>query len=443
MSDLQVDDRRSAEEESCGRYQLLRKLATGGMGQVFLASLTGAGGFEKRVAVKRLLPHLAEDERFVAMFLNEARIAARLAHPNICNVYEVGESGGSYYIAMEYLDGETCSQLVRRVGGALPPGLTVGILKQAAEGLHAAHELRDDDGMSLGVIHRDVTPSNIFVCKSGVVKILDFGVAKARDALVKTQAGTLKGKFGYMSPEHLKAIELDRRSDIFSLGIVAHEMLTGQRLFRRDSLYRTTMAILEEPIPPLADFGVSDALSVVIARALSRDRDHRYSTSIEFAEAITRTVGRCWTSNEIREYLTDLESNSNESARFDSYPGSTHGGHAEVEDVKRGNLPIRSDVPNTIPTPSTPPVSSRQQMGPGHQAAYPGPTPFGSPSYGAARYGAAAHMPGGAGGPSGFVQIDPELTQPPPRLFLRNLLGILVIGLGLLLVSVIAYYAAL
>ncbi len=335
-----------SDETACGRYQLIKKLATGGMGQVFLASLGGAGGFEKRVALKRLLPHLVDDERFVAMFLNEARIAARLSHPNICNVYEVGQGGGTYYIAMEYLEGVTCSQLLRQANGPLPPGLAIGILKQASEGLHGAHELCDEEGLSLGVIHRDVTPSNIFVCKSGVVKILDFGVAKARDTLVKTQAGTLKGKFGYMSPEHLKAIELDRRADIFSLGIVAYELLTGKRLFRRDSMYRTTMAILEEPIPSLGEFGLNEELANAVAVALSRERDLRYSTALEFAEALDHTVGRCWSSSEIREYLADLGI-VDASKALGSHPAASH---ADL-DFTRPTKPERPVVRQEILSP--------------------------------------------------------------------------------------------
>jgi serine/threonine-protein kinase len=277
------------------------------MGEVFEATLTSSGGFEKRVALKLLLPHLARDEHFVAMFLNEARIAAKLSHPNICNVYEVGEADGSYYIAMELLQGQTVAQLLQRARGPLPLELVVAIVRQASAGLQSAHELRDSAGNSLHVIHRDVTPSNIFVTSSGRVKILDFGVAKARDAMYKTQVGTLKGKFGYMSPEQLRALELDRRSDVFCLGICTHEMLTGRRLFNRSSIVEATMAILEDEIPTLADAGQPEAVSAVVDKALKRDRESRYSTVRAFAEALERAAKvNVMSRKQVTAYVDDM-----------------------------------------------------------------------------------------------------------------------------------------
>src|SRR6201997_1859685 len=186
-----------------GRYELLARLAAGGMGEIFLARLEGAAGFEKLFVIKRILPHLADDARFRAMLIAEARIASMMAHANICQVYELGETDGQLYIVMEYLEGITLSPLLRKLSrdrGALELGFAAGVIQQATDALHYAHELRDRGGESLGIVHRDVTPTNLFLTDSGVVKILDFGIAKVKDASAHTQTGTVKGKYAYMAP---------------------------------------------------------------------------------------------------------------------------------------------------------------------------------------------------------------------------------------------------
>ena len=262
-----------------GRYELLGKLASGGMGEIHLARLAGDGGFERLVVVKRLLPELVADEQFVAMFLDEARIAGRLSHPNVCEVHELGRDGTDYFIAMPYLEGVAVADLL---SSPQDPRLVSAIVAQAAEGLHHAHELRGKDGEPLGLVHRDVSPSNLMVTTAGVVKVLDFGIAKVRGATARTEVGTIKGKYAYMSPEQVRGDDLDRRSDIFALGAIAWELATGQRLFKRPSDFLSAKAILEEPIPR-----VTGPLADVIARALERDRDARYPTARELATAIT------------------------------------------------------------------------------------------------------------------------------------------------------------
>ena len=294
-----------------GKYTLLCKLATGGMGELFVARQTGAGGFEKLVVIKRLLPHLAEDAHFVAMLLDEARIAARLSHPNVCQVYDLGEADGHYYIAMEHLEGVPASMLLRRarrVGQRLDVGLAAAILRQTCDGLHHAHDLTDADGNSIGLVHRDVSPSNLFVTSTGVVKVLDFGVAKSQDALARTHTGALKGKYAYMSPEQVLGNPVDRRADVFSLGVVLFELLTAQRLFWRDSEYKMFQAIVEDPIPSLLELrpGLPPPVAHVALRALSRDPDRRFPSARDMGEALEEAIassGGVWKGSQVADYL--------------------------------------------------------------------------------------------------------------------------------------------
>jgi uncharacterized protein (TIGR02265 family) len=269
--------------EFLGRYELLRKLAAGGMGEVFLARQQGPVGFEKFLVIKTLLPHLTEDQDFVNMFFDEARIAAMLSHPNIVQIYDLGETAGRYYIAMEYVHGET----LRATQAAAEPergGLTLGlkcrIIAGAAQALDYAHDARNSAGQHLGLIHRDVSPHNIMIAFSGVVKLVDFGIAKANNKLARTATGVIKGKYAYMSPEQAYGETLDRRSDVFALGIVFHELLTGERLFRRDTDVETMEAVSElEIVPPSERVkGIPKALDVIVMKALARDQDDRYAT---------------------------------------------------------------------------------------------------------------------------------------------------------------------
>ncbi|HJZ85978.1 MAG TPA: serine/threonine-protein kinase [Polyangia bacterium] len=278
-----------------GKYTLLAKLATGGMAEILLARLHGAGGFEKRVVLKRLLPQFADDEQFVAMFLDEARIAARISHPNVCQVYELGEQDGQHFIAMEYLDGVPLAAVMRKASRdqiATDIRFLAGLVVQACEGLHHAHELTDQDGHPLGLVHRDISPQNLFVTVDGVVKVLDFGVAKEHRPGQKTRTGTVKGKYAYMAPEQLRGEPIDRRADIFSLGVVVFEAVTGRRLFWRETEFLIFRAITDERIPLASELrpGIPDRLEAAISCALARDREERFPTARAFGEAVSAAV---------------------------------------------------------------------------------------------------------------------------------------------------------
>ena len=280
------------------------------MGEIFLARLEGAAGFEKLYVVKKILPHLANDPRFRSMLIDEARIASRMNHPNICQVYELEETDGQLYIVMEYLEGVTILPLLRRASKAqtpMPLGLVIGLISQTCEALHYAHELKDRDGSVLNIVHRDVTPSNIFVTENGVAKVLDFGIAKVKNASAQTQTGTVKGKYAYMAPEQLRGGEIDRRVDIFAIGVVLFEMLSLRRLFQRKTDYLTFRAVMEQPMPDLRRFrqDVSPQLMEVVAHALARDASERFSSAREFGAALldASPAARAWSNSEIGDSL--------------------------------------------------------------------------------------------------------------------------------------------
>jgi serine/threonine-protein kinase len=270
-----------------GRYELLTLLAYGGMAEVYLARMTGVGGFTRLLVIKRILPHLTGDPEFVEMFLNEGRIAARLAHPNVCHVYELGEVEGALFLAMEYLDGLAWSELsplLPRAGGS-ELRVTAAVLGQICEGLRYAHELRDVDGTPTPVVHRDVSPQNLMITTDGVCKLLDFGVSKVLTEGSRTRTGILKGKLPYMAPEQIRGEPVDPRADVFSMGTVLWEALTGDRLFRRDSDYQIWQAVTEEPIPTVTSRrpGLPRRIDAVVGRALERDVARRYPTIRAFA----------------------------------------------------------------------------------------------------------------------------------------------------------------
>ncbi len=277
-------------ERPFGSYELIAKLATGGMAEILLAR-EEVDGERNLVVIKRVLPHLLTEARFVEMFQDEGRLAAQIDHPNVCRVFDSGSIDGTHFIAMEYMHGVPLSRMLIGAARTKKPidiDLVVGIVMQCTAGLHHAHELRAADGSPLDVVHRDVSPPNVFVTTKGIVKMLDFGVAKARGSTQNTRTGTVKGKNSYMSPEQIEGHDVDRRSDVFSLGIVLWEALTTKRLFSRDTDFETFTAITKSDIPDLQRQrpAISDALATVVKKALSQDREDRYNTMKEFGEAL-------------------------------------------------------------------------------------------------------------------------------------------------------------
>ncbi len=290
------------------RYELLAEIATGGMATVYLARLSGMGGFQRLVAIKRLHRHLACEPEFIQMFLDEARLAARIHHRNVVSIHEIGTSGQSYYIVMDYVEGATLGQLLVHaadVGERLPIKVGFRIALDMLAGLHAAHELTDDDGVSLGIVHRDVSPQNVLVGLDGTARLSDFGVARATSKLAPTGGGQLKGKLAYMAPEQAQLSgDIDRRADVFAAGVVLWEALTCRRLFKGDGEADTLDKLLQMPIPPLrtAIPTVPAALEAVVMKALQRDREKRYRSAADLGEALEaacRVLGALGSSRDV------------------------------------------------------------------------------------------------------------------------------------------------
>lgn len=285
-----------------GNYDVVRKLATGGMGEVYLAKQRGPVAFSRDVVLKKLHPSFTNDPEFVRMFLNEAQLAANLNHPNIIHIYDLFEDDGGYVIAMEYVRGGTALSLLRaqaRDGKSIPTGPAVRIAIAVCDALQYAYTTPDDGGQPRRIIHRDVSPSNILVGYDGHVKLADFGVAKTLDTNV-TQGASIKGKYGYLSPEQVRCKPLDQRSDLFSLGIVLWEMIVGAPLFQRENEVAMMYAVVEEDIPrPSATHpGIPPALETVVMKALARDPAERYENAAAFAADLKRVA---------RELELDLE----------------------------------------------------------------------------------------------------------------------------------------
>ena len=275
-----------------GKYEILALLALGGTAEIYLARIDGTNGFEKYVVVKCLHDHLADDAEFVKMFLDEARLAAVLDHSNIVQTFELGEHENRYYMVMEFLAGLSLAMIVRRAaervpGGRVPVPLILNIAAQAAAGLHYAHE-RTQGGKPLNMVHRDISPQNLVIGFEGVVKVVDFGIARAEYRETKTKAGTIKGKFAYMSPEQCVATNVDRRTDVFALGVIVHELLTGRRLFKRNSPYETYQAVIDcaVPAPSTINVELDPALDQIIMKAVAKDKDDRYPTAEAFGDAM-------------------------------------------------------------------------------------------------------------------------------------------------------------
>ncbi len=280
-----------------GRYDVLARLTKGGMAELSLASTAGPGGFRKFVVLKRILPEAAGDENFVKMFLDEARVTGAFSHPGICQVFELGNDVSTgLFVAMEFIAGQDLNQVVTACAkqqAVLPVGYSASVVHDCALALHYAHTFKLPNGDDSPVIHRDVAQKNIMVTYDGQVKLLDFGIAKAKGALSKTRAGTVKGTAGYMSPEQVRGEAIDGRSDVFALGVVLWEMITGRRLFAADTELAELRLILSEPIVPPCEIeaSVPKELSAVAMKALERDLNLRYRTARDMARALSSTCG--------------------------------------------------------------------------------------------------------------------------------------------------------
>jgi serine/threonine-protein kinase len=282
-----------ADQHQQQRYRVIDRLASGGMAEVFVAESAGIEGFKKKVAIKRVLPHLSEKKRFIAMFLDEARLSAHLSHSNVVQVFDIGVGDKTYFIVMEYVNGADLKQVIKSVrdsGKSFPIEAAIFMCAKMCEGLAYAHECRGEEGESLNVVHRDISPPNVLISEHGEIKIVDFGLAKASTQLEKSEAGIIKGKFSYLAPEAAHGHEVDARADIFAVGIILWEMLAGRRLFQGKSDYETVKQVQAAKIPPITQFSrdADDHLQSILARALARDRDQRYGSARALGTDLTR-----------------------------------------------------------------------------------------------------------------------------------------------------------
>ncbi|MEB2313507.1 MAG: protein kinase [Sorangiineae bacterium] len=382
---MQASPLGALEPRIIGRYALYGELAAGGMATVHFGRLVGAAGFSRTVAIKRLHPQFARDPEFVEMFLDEARIAARIQHPNVVSTLDVVAVDGEVFLVMEYVHGEALSKLVRASrarGASVPPRIAVAGLIGALTGLHAAHEAKSERGEPLHLVHRDVSPQNVLLGVDGVARVLDFGVAKAAARVTSTRDGQVKGKVSYMAPEQLGGGDLDRRTDVFAAGIVLWEALTGQRLFDGQSPAEIINKIAETKVPPPSrvEASVPSILDAIVEKALSRDREGRFATAQAFAialeesgaVALPREVGE-WVARIGRETLdarasriAEIEHSSSATPPATVPRGVGEGGSPPYEATAAGEpltLPSQRSriVAGVPPSPALAPLRSSQR----------------------------------------------------------------------------------
>jgi serine/threonine-protein kinase len=371
--------------EKYGRYYLVDKLATGGMADVYRAVTRGVEGFRRTFVVKRILTEKASSPSFVRMFCDEARVCALLNHPNIVQVYDFGHVGGTYFLAMEYLLGKDVSSLMRVLRAAkvaVPPAIATYIAREAAIGLHHAHTLRNAAGQALGIVHRDVTPSNIMLLYAGGVKLLDFGIARV-GAAVASEGGGIKGKFGYLAPEQARsAADIDGRADVFALGVTLWEMLAGRRLFAGKDEVETLRNVLRKEVPKPSSIRpeIPAALDAVVLRALERDREARYPSAEAMAQDCSRVLEsiRC-DSQTLRAFLNDLFAEESSSLSLDvpEIPeelfSAAISGPISAYDRKAKDKPLDVSPRNDVPSAE---IEIIEPSGPTPRARTPAP-PFG------------------------------------------------------------------
>jgi serine/threonine-protein kinase len=296
-----------------GKYQLLDRISYGGMAEVFRATTSGAAGFERTVAIKLLLPNVAMDQEFITMLIDEAKIAGQLSHANIAQIFDLGMAEGRYYIVQEYVPGYDLRALLKflgKTGRRLSIAQACHIILKVCEGLEYAHNKRDPQGEPLNLVHRDVSPQNVLVSYEGEVKLIDFGIAKAEGRSTRTLAGLVKGKFAYMSPEQIRGLPVDRRSDVFATGIVLHELLTSKPLFRRKSEFETLKRARSGVIDPPSALNpeVPAALDEIVLRSLARHVEDRYQSAVDLRDALwefSRGSGHFYSRNELAAWMAE------------------------------------------------------------------------------------------------------------------------------------------
>lgn len=370
---------------SLKKFEILEMVAKGGMAEVYRAKTVGVQGFEKEVCVKKILPHLTEDDSFVTMFVNEAKLAATLNYANIVHVHDLCVSAsGEYFIVMEFVNGKDLSDVIRAAqlaGREIPPDIAVYVCREVCKGLHYAHSKKDIDGANLNIIHRDISPHNVLVSFMGEVKITDFGIAKASSIMNKTAVGILKGKYGYMSPEQARGQPLDHRSDIFNTGIVLYELLVSERCFAGSSDFSTLnlMRNAEVTPPTKINGSVPKSLESIVLKSLSRERKDRYQDAMQLEKALAnfaRTDGNVATATETAEFMKELFANIDERQGEGSSTGvlalsSVVGAPPESEDDKAEHkieAKPRSDTPPVPPPSAKSAPKSNGEAEPGHEA---------------------------------------------------------------------------
>lgn len=346
-----------AAPRSIGRYVLYGEIAAGGMATVHFGRIQGAGGFTRPVAIKRLHAQFARDPEFVSMFLDEARLASRIFHPNVVATLDVVQTDDQeLFLVMEYVRGASLSKLIRSASAAgqrIPPRIAAAIVSGLLHGLHAAHEAKADGGQPLAIVHRDVSPQNVLVGTDGVARVLDFGVAKAADRMQSTRDGQLKGKIAYMSPEQVRADPVDRRTDVYASGVVLWEALTGDRLFKADNQVGAITKVLEGKVPRASEVapGVPPEFDRVVAKALAKEAADRYATAREMAAEVEACAGVA-NATEIGEWVEGIaaEELHAREARIAEVEGSASSWSAKAMSPPSALSPSVSSSPDEAPT---------------------------------------------------------------------------------------------
>ncbi len=332
-----------------GKYYLLERINVGGMAEVFRAKAFGVEGFERMLAVKRILPNIAEDEEFITMFIDEAKIAVQLQHANIAQIFDLGKVEDSFFIALEFVRGKDLRSIFdrgRQRGDMMPVAQACFIMMQVCEGLDYAHNKRDAQGRELNLVHRDISPQNVLIGYDGEIKLIDFGIAKAAGKASKTQAGILKGKFGYMSPEQVRGLPIDRRSDIFAVGICLYELLTGERLFVGESDFSTLEKVRNVEILPPSSYNrkIPEELERIVLKALAKDVDDRYQNAIDLhddLQAFLYTVGEFYSRKDLagwmkKTFASEIEEDVGREEQFRQFVAPTPGPSVSAAAPRKG-----------------------------------------------------------------------------------------------------------